>query len=136
MTPASSRAGHRASNSAASNSPPLTERSTRRDDSTVSGDPESTSHEVGLPEATGRGRGIGASLCCDSGDTELVTELVPQICGTVCGLASCIGTLVWVGLALSQAQTHPTNSTVSPAATPDALAAVALGTALTALGLL
>lgn len=68
----------------------------------------------------------------DGYSTEICGELVPLICGLVCTVGGLIGGVVWAVTAAAS----PTNTTASPAATPDAVAALALGAALTALGLL
>ena len=68
----------------------------------------------------------------DGYSTEICGELVPLVCGLVCTVGGLIGGVVWA----VTAATSPTNTTASPAATPDAIAALALGAALTALGLL
>lgn len=63
---------------------------------------------------------------------EACGEIVPLVCGIVCSVLGVIAGAV----ALATAPAGHANATASPAATPDALAALALGAALSALGLL
>lgn len=63
---------------------------------------------------------------------EACGEIVPLVCGIVCSVLGLISGAV----ALATASTGHANATASPAATPDAVAALALGAALSALGLL